>query len=390
VLGLVYVDSHRNGLTTLNEVHPGPYSQGSAPSETGARPTLNDWESVEPILDPELPIVDPHHHLWWMPDSLIESIRKPAGFVPVVRRIARYLFDDFLADVRSGHNIRATVYAECNSMYRADGPEHLRSIGEIEFANGAAAMAASGRFGPTQICAGIIGHVDLFRGTSAEPVLEAAIAAGGGRLRAIRNMTHYDPDPEVFGDWAVHGPHALRDAEFRKGFSLLRRHDLSFDTYVLEPQLPDVIELAQSFPDTQIVLNHLGAPVGFASYAGRREERFSTWRQRMQTLAGCANVSVKLGALGMFVPGFTSFAASPPATPQRLAAEWRPYIETCIELFGVQRCMFESNFPNDAGTCTYRTLWNTFKLIARDASAAEKMALFSGTATRIYRLNILR
>lgn len=343
---------------------------------------------AEPIIEPELPIIDPHHHLWLIPAATLAAMRKPESFIPVARSKARYLYDEFLADLGTGHNIRASVYMECGSMYRAHGPAPYRSVGEIDFANGVAGMAASGTFGETQVCAGIIGHVDLSLGDAVQDVLEAHIRAGGGRYRGIRSMSHYDADPEIFGSWGGHAPHALLDQKLRGGFKWLSKYALSFDAYVLEPQLPDVIDLARTFPDTQIVLDHVGAPAGVGRYAGKREERFPIWRDNMRALSTCGNVAVKLGGLGMPTAGFASFRSDPPATSEQLAAEWRPYIDTCIELFGAGRCMFESNYPNDAGSCTYPVLWNAFKRLAAGASRDEKTALFSGTASKVYRLNL--
>jgi L-fuconolactonase len=343
---------------------------------------------AEPILEAELPIIDPHHHLWLIPETTLAAMRKPESFIPVARSKARYLLDELLADVNTGHNIRATVYMECGAMYRARGPAQYKSLGEVDFANGVAAMAASGTFGQTAVCAGIIGHVDLSLGDQVQDVLEAHIRAGGGRYRGIRSMSHYDADPDIFGSWGGNAPHALLHERFRAGFKWLSKFGLSFDAYVLEPQLPDVIDLARSFPETQIILDHVGAPAGVGRYFGKRDERFPTWRENMRLLSACGNVAVKLGGLGMPTAGFASFRSNPPATSEQLAAEWKPYIESCIELFGVNRCMFESNYPNDAGSCTYPVLWNAFKRLAARASSDEKTALFSGTAAKVYRVEM--
>src|SRR6202012_5935156 len=163
---------------------------------------------------------------------------------------------------------------------------------------------------------------------------------------------------------------------------------LSFDAWLLEPQIPELIDLARAFPDTPIVMDHVGTPLGIASYEGKREERFPIWRENVRTLAQCPNVFVKLGGLAMAFPNFASFLSKPAASSAQLAAEWKPYIETCIEAFGVDRCMFESNFPVDLGSCTYDVLWNAFKVLARNYSAEEKTALFSGTARKVYRLKV--
>lgn len=343
----------------------------------------------EPILEPDLPIVDPHHHLWDRPAALVAALPPPKhGFEHVIRRVPRYLLDELLADMKSGHNVIATVYMECGSMYRSRGPAALRPVGETEFVNGVAAMSASGLYGDVLACAGIVGHADCNLGGAVAEVLEAHMAAGGGRFRGIRQSASSDPDKEVLGPLARQGGGLYLSPKFREGFAQLAPLGLSFDAWMLEPQLPDLVDLARAFPGTQIVLDHVGTPLGIASYAGRREERFPIWRENILKLGALPNVAMKLGGLAMVFPGFASFMSDPPASSEALAAEWKPYIETCIEAFGVERCMFESNFPVDIGSCDYDVLWNAFKLLAKGCSADEKTALFSGTATRIYRLDL--
>ncbi len=345
---------------------------------------------TEPIIEPDIPIVDPHHHLWFVPESVIaartanDSLLSRA-LAPMYRRHARYLFDDFLADVRTGHDVRASVFVDGHAMYRPSGPAALKSLGEVEFVNGVAAMAASGLFGEFQACAGIVGGVDLSLGDAVEEVLTAHIQAGGDRYRGVRSPAYYDEDSAILGGGGT--PHRLLDATFRDGFRHLWPLGLSFDVAVLEPQLPDVIDLARAFPETRIVVDHCGGPLGIGRFAGRIEERFSIWRDTMRVLAQCDNVAVKLGGLGTPFAGFRSYLADPPFTSEQLAEEWRPYILTCIEAFGADRCMFESNFPVDSAVCSYPLLWNTFKRIVAGASAAEKSALFSGTATNVYRID---
>ena len=347
----------------------------------------------EPIIEPELPIIDAHHHLWVLPQTTLSSMEKDDSIASRMllspfRRYARYLLDEFLEDLATGHLVRATVFVEALAMYRTDGPKETRSIGEVEFVNGVAAMSASGLFGATKVCAGIVGNVDLTLGEAVESLLEAQIRAGGDRYRGVRcSGVVHDPDPIVLGK-GVGVPQRLMDPNFRAGFSRLHRFGLSFEAWVLEPQLPQVIDLARAFPDTQIILNHVGAPVGVGPYTRQREERFPIWRGNILNLAVCPNVTVKLGGLGIPFGGFNSYLAEPPATSEQLAKEWAPYIETCIEAFGTSRCMFESNFPVDSATCSYPVLWNTFKRLAAGCSKDEKHQLFSGTANRTYRLGI--
>ena len=226
------------------------------------------------------------------------------------------------------------------------------------------------------------GHVDLMLGDGAAAVLEAHLGRAPDRFRGIRHSAAWDTDPAVLGPLNFRPRGLLVDGAFRRGFAHLGRLGLSFEAWVVEPQLPEVLALAKAFPDTTIVLDHVGTPLGLAAYAGRREERFGLWRDNIRALAKAENVVVKLGGLAMPFCGFEAQGAG----SERLAALWRPYIETCIEAFGVERCMFESNFPVDRYTCSYRTLWNALKRIAAGASAAEKAALFSGVARRVYRL----
>ncbi|HEV7383854.1 MAG TPA: amidohydrolase family protein, partial [Phenylobacterium sp.] len=300
----------------------------------------------------------------------------------------RYLLDELLADTGSGHNVRATVFVECGAMYRADGPVELRGVGETEFVNGVAAMSASGTYGETRACAGIVSKADLLLGDAVKPVLEAHVRAGGGRFKGIRNSASFEHDKEVLGPLNRVEEGLYLDATFRKGFAHLAPMGLSFDAWLLEPQLPDLTDLARAFPQTAIVLDHVGTPLGRASFAGRLNERFPVWRDNIHELAKSPNVTVKLGGLAMAFCNFPSFLAEPRAPSEQLAREWAPYIETCIAAFGPERCMFESNFPVDMGSCTYAVLWNAFKRIAAGYSADEKAALFSGTATKVYRLEI--
>jgi predicted TIM-barrel fold metal-dependent hydrolase len=321
----------------------------------------------EEIIDPGRPIVDPHHHLW-------------------DRGGQRYLIEEMTADIASGHNVVATVYVEARSMYRAGGPEALRPVGEVEFANGAAAMSASGGYGPARVCAGIVGHANLLLGEAAREVLEAEIAAGQGRFRGIRHSSAWDGDADVAGMYATRPKGLLLDPTFRKGFACLAPLGLSFDAWLFHPQISELTDLARAFPDTQIVLDHCGGPIGIGSYANRREEIFITWKASIREIAKCPNVVVKLGGLAMRLLGYDFHQRPKPPSSEELAVAWRPYIETCIEAFGPQRAMFESNFPPDKGQCSYQVIFNAFKRIAAQYSEAEKTALFSKTATDVYRL----
>ncbi len=345
----------------------------------------------EQILEPDLPIVDPHHHLWDRPQAILGALPDTGhGFIDILKNIPRYLFDELLKDLKSGHNVRGTIYMECGAMYRADGPAELKCVGETEFVNGVAAMSASGIYGDIRACAGIVGHVDLRIGAdTVEDVLRSHIAAGHGRFRGIRHSASFDEDATVLGPLSGRNTAGLYlDPKFREGFAVLHKLGLSFDAWLLEPQLPDLIDLARAFPETVIVLDHVGTPLGIGRYEGKRDARFGTWKDAIQTLAACPNVVVKVGGLPMPFAGWKTrmHEADPPS--EVLAQQWKPYVETTIAAFGAERCMFESNFPVDRFGCDYASLWNTFKLLAKGASMDEKTALFSGTAKRVYRAAI--
>jgi predicted TIM-barrel fold metal-dependent hydrolase len=339
----------------------------ASPSHLPVRP---EWLALrqEEILEPELPIVDPHHHL---------VDRANTG---------RYLLPELLADTGSGHNITATVYLEWLSMYRADGPIALRPVGEVEFANGVAAIADSGTYGRTRVCAGIVGYADLMLGAQVEPVLEAMIMAGGGRFRGIRYISASHPDEAARGSSVNRPSGLLMNAKVREGFARLHPLGLSFDAWMYFTQLGELVDLARAFPATLIVLDHVGGAIGIGPYAGRRDAVFAEWKQSIGELARCPNVHVKLGGLGMRLFGFDVHTGATPPSSEQLATLWRPYIETCIEAFGPERAMFESNFPVDKGGGSYHVFWNAFKRLAQGCSAAEKTALFSGTASKFYRL----
>jgi predicted TIM-barrel fold metal-dependent hydrolase len=271
-------------------------------------------------------------------------------------------------------------------MYRAHGPEEMRPVGETEFVAGVAAMSDSGQYGPTRVAAGIVGFADLTLGDRVQPVLEALIQAAGGRFRGVRHAAAWDASEVIGNSRTASGPHLMRQADFRSGLRRLTSLGLSLDAWAFHPQLPDVVDLARTFPEARIVMGHVGAPLGYGPYAGRRDEVFATWKAGVTELAKCDNVVMKLGGMMMRQASFDYRTAPAPPTSSELAALWRPYIETCIELFGADRCMFESNFPVDKMGIGWAALWNALKRIAAGASADEKRAMFSGTARRIYRL----
>lgn len=316
----------------------------------------------EPVLEPALPIIDAHHHLWQTPEF-------------------RYARADLQADLAGGHAVRATVFVECLSQYRADGPAALRPVGETEYV---VEHCQPGQ-GGSELCAGIVGWADLRLGDAVRPVLEQHIAAGRGRFRGVRSRPTWHADP------AIHAPAAgdaqvLLQPQVRQAVRVLGDMGLTLDVWVYHTQLEEVAQLAAACPQTTLVLNHCGGPLGIGAHAGQRAAVLRDWQARIQALAAHRNIVVKLGGLAMPRCGFGWHEAVRPVGSEALAQAWAPYIEHCIAAFGVERCMFESNFPMDKTGCSYRTLWNAFKRLAGGCSASEKAALFEATAARVYRL----
>ncbi|MGR3323083.1 MAG: amidohydrolase family protein [Pseudooceanicola sp.] len=331
-----------------------------------ALPVRPDWlaRADEPADEPDLPIVDAHHHLWNRPHE-------------------RYMAEDLLADLNAGHNVVATVYVQCRSHYRQDGPDPLRPVGETEFVRSVAEAQPEG--GP-KIAAGMVAHAALIQGDAVAEVLDAHLAAGPGLVKGIRDMTTYDP--EISTSFGATPPGRLLDATWRAGFAQLAPRGLSYDLYAFHTQLGEVLDLARAHPETQIVLNHIGGPLGIKSYADRRDEVFAAWSRDMKAIGACENVVIKIGGVGMHNLGFGFEHGDAAPGGDAIARAIAPHVETCIEAFGPDRAMFESNFPVDKGSVGYVPLWNAFKRLTRNHSAAERDALFAGTANRVYRLGL--
>lgn len=339
-------------------------------SASGSADRMQRWEQwlalcQEQALDGDLPIVDPHHHLW-------------------DRGGHTYLAQQFAHDAGSGgHQLLASVYVECLSQYHGDGPLHLRPVGETAYVAGLE-WPASGT-GVPAIAAGIVAFADLSLGDAVDEVLDAHALVAQGRLRGVRYSTAHDADPAIHGAYPTR-PGMLREAAVLAGARRLAVRGLSFDVWSYFHQLDDVLVLARACPELSIVVDHAGGPIGIGPYADRRAEVFGRWRQGLQALAALDNVCLKFGGMAMPLAGFDWRKWPRPPGSAALASAWQPYWDACLELFGPQRCMFESNFPVDRSGCTYTALWNAFKRLAAPLTAAERRAVLAGTAQTVYRV----
>jgi L-fuconolactonase len=325
-----------------------------------------DWLKLTPegALDTALQICDAHHHLWYRDE------------VP-------YTLDNLLQDISGGHQVTKTVFIESRMMLHEQGPEEMKPVGETEYVQRVAARSI--RNNQVKVAAGIVGYADLTLGQAVMPVLEAHISAARGRFRGIRQTAAKDPYGEIKSRQLV--PDGLMlDARFREGFACLKKYNLSFDAWLFHPQLADLADLAKFFPDTTIVLDHAGGPLGIGHYAGKRELSLQEWKKAIAALAVYPNIFIKLGGLGMEINGFKWYDLPAPPGSAELARAYAPYVLHCIDTFGVSRCMFESNFPVDKYSCSYNVIWNAFKLITVGFSPDERKALFYDTACKVYRI----
>jgi L-fuconolactonase len=320
----------------------------------------------EEILFPGLPICDPHHHFFNSPDF-------------------HYWLPDLVLDIKTGHNIVSTVYVDARLGYLQDGPEDLKPVGEIECVD--SLVANNRQSAGINIGAAIIGHADLKLGDRVKPVLEAHIAASPDRFRGIRIIACWDSSPACTRDINASQGGLLLDTAFRRGLACLKEYNLSLDVTLFHPQIPELVDLARAFPDTTIILDHTGGPLGAGPYADNPTEVFRNWQKNMAELAGCSNVYVKIGGLAMEIYAYGLTRQPKPINSITLAEIIKPYCLWCIEKFGVNRCMFESNFPIDKQQLAYAVLWNAFKRITKDFSTAERQALFHDAAFKAYRIS---
>jgi predicted TIM-barrel fold metal-dependent hydrolase len=319
----------------------------------------------ETILDPDLPIIDAHHHMR-----------------------TGYMFEELVDDANAGHNIKATVYVESRTFMRTEGPEALRPIGEIEYANGVGSMGASGVYGPCRVASAIVGYANLTFGDEIGAFFDRAMAAAPDRFRGIRQPT-LEHASAVTWRYVPHPPPSglLEHPGFRPGFKQLASRGLTFDAAIFSQQLPAIAELADVFPDTTIILDHMGLIMALETDQRERNQLFKQWQSDLTDIAARPNVVCKVGGLGLAYWGFGFEDRTDAIGYQELAGAWKPYVESAIEVFGADRCMLESNFPADAVSCGYVPLWNALKYVVKDASEAEKAALFHGTAERVYQIS---
>lgn len=328
-----------------------------------------DWLQLvkEEALEPGLPICDAHHHLWNFSDR-------------------RYVVEDYLRDIGVGHNILQSVFVECAAGYRQSGLDKLKPVGETEFV----INLVKKNHGRTRIASAIIGFADLTLGEEVAEVLEAHIAVGEGRFRGIRQQSIWDASPDVKPAWITpnikNQKELLLDNKFREGFACLKRYGLSFDAWMYHTQLTELLDLAKHFQNTIIILNHAGTPLGIGPYAGNHDDVVAAWKRDIAALAKCDNVYIKLGGLGMPRCGFGWSVQKKPPDSIEVAMVTAPYYLWCIDKFGVDRCMFESNFPVDKQSYSYNIVWNSFKRMTNEFSSEERLALFYNNAMKVYRI----
>ena len=328
-------------------------------------PVREQWLQLgqEAALEPALPIVDAHHHFYDRP-----------GWT--------YLQREYLADATSGHAVQASVYMQALTHYRVDGPEHMKPVAETDFV----ARTTMAQPGQPRIAQGIVGYADLRRGAAVREVLEAHEAAGQGRFRGIRHLATWDADSSLANPLTAAPQGLLADAGYRNGLAEVAARGHSYDAWLFWPQLGELSDVADALTDLPIVVDHCGGIARIGTYAGRDGEIYARWRASLHELARRPNVFVKLGGLGMRINGFDFEKGALPPSSEELAAAWRPWVLTCIEAFGPQRCMFESNFPVDKGSYSFVNGWNAFKRLTQGFSTTERQALFQTTARRVYRL----
>ena len=319
-----------------------------------------DWLALtrEDVLAPGQPIFDCHHHLWDRPEG-------------------RYRGAELMADMGAGHDVRASLFVQCRTGYRIDGPEALRPVGEVE-------TVLDWTRGQDLFPVGVVAMADLQLGNGVRPVLDALTEAGQGRVKGIRNTTAWHADPDVRSNPNPPPDGLLRTEAFRKGARAVAAKGLSLDVWAYQTQLDQVRDLAEAVPELTVIVDHCGGPLGVGSHDRFDPENFHLWRDALAAVAALPNTRIKIGGFGLCVFGWRYADEALPPKSETLAKDWRPWVETCLDLFGPDRAMFESNFPVDKGQVSYRTLWNAFKRLAAPLTADERDDLFWRSAAQTY------
>ena len=330
-----------------------------------------EWlaSTIEEAVDPDEEIVDPHHHLWDRPEGV-------------------YLIADLHEDTGASHNVVQTVFVECGSEYLEEGPETMRPVGETSFVQ---TQAEESRESLGAVISGIVGMADLTLGEAVEDVLVEHDRRGRGLFRGIRHANAHDPSPDIRRAHTSPPAGLLAISDFRDGFRRLGELGFSFDAWMFHPQVPELADLVRAHPGTQVVLDHIGGPLGIGPYAGRRDEVRAVLRPALEDLARHDNVVVKVGGIGMSIYGVGLRQLPSAPTSDHMVETWGDDLRHVIDTFGPGRCMFESNFPVDRQGCSYTVLFNTFQKVCDIAgyTASERADLFSRTARRLYRLEDL-
>ena len=336
----------------------------------------NDWLEItkEEIIEPGLPICDPHHHYW---DLRVE--RTPYG---------RYLLHELLNDIND-HNVTSTVFIEARAMYSADLEKDYRPVGEVEFVEGLSAASASGIYGKSRASASIIGHANLNLGNKVEPILESLLEASPKRFKGIRHIVAWDDDKKVDSIPVYNLEEQMSTKNFINGAKVLSKMGLSFDSYMYFHQLPQLLNLAKEVPDLPIVIDHIGGVLLVGEYANKKEEVLKIWEKNISDLSEYPNVEIKLGGLGMPITGHDWHLRNTPVGSEELSNQMKYFLDYCIEKFGPQRGMFESNFPVDKVSFSYNVLYNAFKKYSKGYSESERAAMFHDNAIRFYKVEEL-
>ncbi len=336
-------------------------------------PVRQEWldQHIEDPISPNIPIIDPHHHLW------------DVGF-------GRYYIEELLEDINSsGHNIVSTVYIMSSSnteIYSKDGLEEFKPLKEIEFATSEGKRADLIPNNKVKVNASIVGSVDLTYGNKLQPVLEKAVNISEGRLKGIRMLLASHTDPRISSGAVKSDLGLMLHPNFIEGAKCIQNANLSLDFWIYHTQLNEMEKIARSLPELTIILNHIGGPIHLGEYEGKQAATHREWRSAMMRLSRIPNINVKLGGLGMAVNGAKFHNNKFPPNSVQLSDVWKPWIYETIDMFGFDRCMFESNFPVDKGSCSYGALWNAFKILAKDMSDDEINKLFSKNAAKIYKI----